>query len=369
MKKKKGRERAREREGKGKERRERKFEKRNQMLPDYDSQNVPTSTVAVATSSASSSAAPRKLPKGDCGFMTYTDPSSAVPGDCSDAQQTSSSSSQCSCRGFWLDSNSHTAAAGICACGHHACYHSAEPSPPLAVVPSSPSTFLTIGAYVSMMSRMARLEERLEAHEIERRNQLACDKMKVEMLLGGLRELDAMVVDLTERLEEAEERLFGGEGHGVDLEARLHDLEGRTEELEEDIEAIKAAVFDDERYNRELEQQPPEDGDAGAQDKGPQGPPQSPPPRAPPPAPPKEERVREEPCKARTPPIIMDEDAEILEADSSTDEPRIEISPIFLDKPPAGKARVARTARRRLSYDELKPSDPDSPPPAKRSRS
>jgi len=306
---------------------------------------------------------PRKLPMGDCGFIAHTDP--LVPVVYSTTQ-----SSRCNCRNYWPSPHS----ADTCACGHHACYHSAETTmapATAAVVPSTPSTFLTIGAYAGMMARIARLEERLEAQELERRNQIAADRMNMERLMGGLRELDEKMIDLAERIEEAEERLFGDEGHGVALEARLLDLEGRTEELEEDIEAIKAAVFDDERERefsgtQESDIKREKDIKEEARDTKQETP--HPPPSIPPPM--KQERGGfYEEHKSRIPPVMMDEEeGGTLVPDTNPEDPQIDMESI-LPQHPSDKVRVAKAVRRRLPYESIRPSEQlDSSPPLKRSR-
>lgn len=300
---------------------------------------------------------PRKLPMGDCGFVACTDP--LAP-----AVYSSSRDSRCNCRNYWPSPHS----AEMCACGHHACYHSAETTmapATAAVVPSTPSTFLTIGAYASMMARIARLEERFEAHELERRNQVAADKINLERLIGGLRELDERMIDLAERMEEAEERLFGDEGHGVALEARLHDLEGRTEELEEDIEAIKAAVFEDER-ERELGAR-----ESGIKQEVKDAKQEIPVSRSTPSIPPpmKQEKGYYEEYKPRIPPVMMDEEEGCaLEPDTDPEDPQIDMEAIFAQHAP-DKVRVAKAVRRRLSHESIKASEQlDPSPPVKRSR-
>ncbi|RPA99704.1 hypothetical protein L873DRAFT_874021 [Choiromyces venosus 120613-1] len=306
---------------------------------------------------------PRKLPMGDCGFIATIDP--LVPVIYSNSQ-----SSRCNCRNYWPNLHS----AEMCACGHHACYHSAETTmaPATApIMPSTPSTFLTIGAYASMMTRIARLEERLEAHELERRNQIAADKLNMERLLGGLRELDERMIDLAERIEEAEERLFGDEGHGVALEARLHDLEGRTEELEEDIEVIKAAVFEDER-EREFSGTQERDIKEEARDikqETSHHAPHIPTPPIPPPIPQERQRCCEEQKPSRVPPVMMDEEeGNTLEPDTDPEDPQIDMEVIFPQHPP-DKVRVVKALRRRLSHDSIKSSEQlDPSPPMKRSR-
>ncbi|PUU83379.1 hypothetical protein B9Z19DRAFT_1072928 [Tuber borchii] len=110
-----------------------------------------------------------------------------------------------------------------------------------AVIPCTPSALLTISAYASMMPRIARLDESFEAHELKKRHQVAADKINLERLIGGLRELDERMINLAERMGKAEGSLSGDERHRVASEARLHHLEGRTEKLEEDIDVIKAA--------------------------------------------------------------------------------------------------------------------------------
>jgi len=297
---------------------------------------------------------PRKLPMGDCGFVAHTDP--LVPA------HSNSRDSRCNCRNYWPSPLS----AEICACGHHACYHSAGATmapATAAVVPSTPSTFLTIGAYAGMMARIARLEERFEAHELERRNQIAADRVNIERLMGGLRELDERMIDLAERMEEAEERLFGDEGHGVALEARLHDLEGRTEELEEDIELIKAAVFEDEREHEfgTRESGVKEEVKDNKQEAS-RSTPSIPPPM-------KQEKGYYEEYKPRIPPVMMDEEeGGALEPDTDPEDPLIDFKPIFPQHAP-DKVRVVKATRQRLPYESIRPSEQlDPSPPLKRSR-
>ncbi|PUU83374.1 hypothetical protein B9Z19DRAFT_1072924 [Tuber borchii] len=197
-----------------------------------------------------------------------------------------------------------------------------------AVMPSTPSALLTIGAYASMMPRIARLDERFEAHELKRRNQIAADKINLERLMGGLRELDERMIDLAERMEEAEENLFGDEGHGVALEARLHDLEGTTEELKEDIDVIKAAVIEDERERKVGTwesgiKQEAKDTKQEISRSTPSIPPPIPPPMR------QGEGYYEE-YKPRIPPVMMNgEEGCALEPDTDEEDPQIDMEAIF----------------------------------------
>lgn len=74
---------------------------------------------------------------------------------------------------------------------------------------------------------------------------------EIKGMMNGLRELDNKVNELVERMEEAEERLFGIERLGMEVDGRLNDLEVKTEELEEEVDALKDG-FDDEDEEDEL---------------------------------------------------------------------------------------------------------------------
>ncbi|PWW73415.1 hypothetical protein C7212DRAFT_366210 [Tuber magnatum] len=222
-----------------------------------------------------------------------------------------------------------------------------------------------------MMARIARLEERLEARELERRNQIAADKINIERLMSGLRELDERMADLGERIEEAEERLFGDEGHGVALEARLYDLEGRTEELEEDIEAIKAAVFEEDRGRESSgsrESDVAQERDIMEEAKDTKHETHRPTPSIPPPIKQEKEGCYER-QRTRIPPVMMDEEeGGTLEPDTDPEDPQIDMEAIYPQHPP-GKVRVVKAVRRRLSHESIKPSEQlDPSPPMKRSR-
>ncbi|KAI5847801.1 hypothetical protein DFP73DRAFT_355116 [Morchella snyderi] len=198
----------------------------------------------------------RMLPTGDCGFVVYcADP---LPPFVFNAAQ----SVRCQCRSYWP--NPHTP--DLCACGHHACYHSnmpqqsttsTPPAPtPAPPAPSSPSSVLTMGAVANLMKRVSRLEQELEVQrELEmKRGSRSRPQSELEMkeVVCGLRGIDEKVDELLERVDEAEERLSGAERIGVEFEGRLNELEVRADEIEDDFTGlVRQDEEDEEEEERE----------------------------------------------------------------------------------------------------------------------
>ncbi|RPB15368.1 hypothetical protein P167DRAFT_563012 [Morchella conica CCBAS932] len=192
----------------------------------------------------------RMLPTGDCGFVVYcADP---LPPFVFNAAQ----SVRCQCRSYWP--NPHTP--DLCACGHHACYHSntqqqstttVPPAPtPAPPAPSSPSSVLTMGAVANLMKRISRLEQELEAQrerELKRESQSRSRSgPEMKEVVCGLRGIDEKVDELLERMDEAEERLSGTERIGVEFEGRLNELEVRADEIEDDVTGLVRQDEEDE---------------------------------------------------------------------------------------------------------------------------
>lgn len=94
------------------------------------------------------------------------------------------------------------------------------------------------------MNRVSRLEQELDAQNAKRKNEITAYQSELKGVVNGLRGLDDKVAELVERMEEAEERLFGTERLGVEFEVRLNDLEVKSEEHEEELDALKDGYDD-----------------------------------------------------------------------------------------------------------------------------
>jgi hypothetical protein len=131
----------------------------------------------------------RPLPSGDCGFDAYGSP--------------------CRCRSFWPSPQ----AVVLCACGHHACYHSHEKAP-------SYSSILTakIAALERNISDLTGFVESVRTTSPPSRTQ---------------------AMDFDDRIMEVEDRLRGVEVLSLGLEHRLDDLETREDMMENELDAIK----------------------------------------------------------------------------------------------------------------------------------
>lgn len=101
------------------------------------------------------------------------------------------------------------------------------------------------------MNRISRLEQELDAQNAKKRIETTAYQPELKEMMKGLRGLDSKVVELSERVEEAEERLFGTERLGMEIEGRLNELEVKSEELEEEIDALKDGFDEDDNEEEE----------------------------------------------------------------------------------------------------------------------
>ncbi|KAL7271304.1 hypothetical protein RUND412_005948 [Rhizina undulata] len=178
---------------------------------------------------------PRRLPAGDCSFVLVSDRAmfdhTAAP-------------TSCGCRTFW--SNPHNGE--LCACGHHACFHSPDPTPSpaanaaAAINCSTGST--TYAAYVSLSQRLAKLESQLASGRLPGHECVQAEAYQGSFRGEILGVLDDKIEQLLERMEEAEERLLGAEQNDQELIGRIEDVDRTMLELQEELEAVQ----EDDRY-------------------------------------------------------------------------------------------------------------------------
>lgn len=95
------------------------------------------------------------------------------------------------------------------------------------------------------------MEQEQEAQNAKKKNKITSHQPELKGMMNGLRGLDHKVTELIERMEEAEDRLFGTERQGMEVDSRLNDLEVKSEELEEELDALKDG-FDEEDEEDEV---------------------------------------------------------------------------------------------------------------------
>lgn len=103
------------------------------------------------------------------------------------------------------------------------------------------------------MNRISRLEQERDAQndKKKKKHETSAHQPELEGMMNGLRSLDHKMAELVERMEEAEERLFGTERQGMEIDCRLNELELKSEELEEELGVLKDG-FDEEDEEDEV---------------------------------------------------------------------------------------------------------------------
>lgn len=95
------------------------------------------------------------------------------------------------------------------------------------------------------------MEQEQDAQNAKKKNEITSHQPELKGMMNGLRGLDDKITELIERMEEAEDRLFGAERQGMEVDSRLNDLEVKSEELEEELDALKDG-FDEEDEEDEV---------------------------------------------------------------------------------------------------------------------
>lgn len=103
------------------------------------------------------------------------------------------------------------------------------------------------------MNRISRLEQEHDAQNAKKKkkHETSAHQPELKGMMSGLRSLDHKMAELVERMEEAEERLFGTERQGMEIDCRLNELELKSEELEEELGVLKDG-FDEEDEEDEV---------------------------------------------------------------------------------------------------------------------